>query len=84
MKSNPIYVVFWDQGEGKALTRGFTNRRLVADFLGIPYATMTNHFVREKRNYHRYDDKGVLVIKVNQIEKGLQRVGKKRGHNRNI
>jgi hypothetical protein len=80
-----FYVVFADQGNGKALTKGFTNRRVLADFLEISYNTLTNHFVRDKETYHVYEDKGVMVIKVAGMMKGRQRVrvyGP--GHNRNI
>ena len=72
-------------GNDKALTKGFTNRVTLAEFIGISHSTLTNHFVRDKKNYHYYKEKDVMVILVNGIVKGRQRVQRAPGgHNRNI
>jgi len=79
------YVVFSDQGNGSALTKGFTNRTVLAEYLDVSYNTLTNHFVRDKEDYHVYPEKGVTVIRVKGIIPGKQRVQRHTGeHNRNI
>lgn len=74
---NNFYVVFYDRGKGRALTKGFSNRRILAEFTGISYSTLTNHFIRNKEMYHFYADKEIMIILVNGIMKGRQRI--KRG-----
>ena len=67
------------------LSKHFTNRKLLADFIGISYNTLTDHFVRKGYVWYYYEEQDITVIKVNSIEKGRQRVHRKSdGHNRNI
>lgn len=71
--------------EFEGFSMGFANRQVLAEFTGINYNTLTDHFVRKGQTWHFYDDKGILVIKVNSFQKGRQRVhtgGRK--HDRNI
>jgi hypothetical protein len=80
-----FYIIFSDSGDDEGMAKGFSNRQILADFIGIPYGTLTNHFVRDKKCYHYYADKDITVIKVNGLEKGRQKVKRKsKGHNRNI
>lgn len=80
-----FYIIFDERPEGKGFCMAFTSMRGVSDFIKVPYDTLLHHFSREKLRWKYYDKPAVKVIRVDNIEKGPQRV--KRGiggHNRNI
>lgn len=71
--------------ENDGLSKHFANRKILSDYLGIPYGTLTNHFIRDGHVWHYYEDQDVLVVRVSGVEKGRQRVYRKGvGHDRNI
>ncbi len=79
------YLLFDKKPDGKGFVKAFTYRTQVSEFTDIPYGTLTNHFIREKRVWHYYEDKGIEIIHFPGIEKGRQRIQKHTGeHNRNI
>jgi hypothetical protein len=80
-----FFIIFDEQPSGQGYCKGFTSMRGVSGFTGIKYDTLVHHFTREKRRWHYYDEKGIKVIKVDDVERGRQRVHRKQsGHNRNI
>jgi len=80
-----FYIIFYDSGLGEGMAKGFPNRQVLSDFTGISYNTLTNHFVRQKKRYHIYEEKDLMVIKVSGMMKSRHRVNiKSKGHNRNI
>ena len=79
------YLLFDKKEDGQGYCKGFSNMRLVSEFTGISYSTLSNHFIRERRVWHYYKDKGIMVIHFHDVEKGKQRVQRGPGkHNRNI
>lgn len=81
------YLVFDQKPEGKGFVKAFSNRKILADFIGINYNTLTNHFVRNREVWHYYEKEGVMIIRFFDFERGRQRVKVQRqhkGHNRNI
>lgn len=79
------YLVFDKKPEGKGFVKAFNNRRVLADFIGISYHTLTHHFNRLGEVWHEYEEGDIMVIRFGDMERGLQRVHRKeKGHNRNI
>lgn len=79
------YLICDLKEDGGGFIKAFSNRRQVSEFTEISYSTLTNHFVRERRVWHRYADKGIMIINYPEVEKGKQRVHRKSiKHNRNI
>ena len=79
------YLVFDKKPENKGSVKAFNNRSVLADFVGISYNTLTDHFIRKRHIWHWYEEQGVFIIRFFDMEKGRQRVKRdKKGHNRNI
>lgn len=79
------YLVCDLKDNGGGFLKAFSNRRQVSEYTEISYSTLTNHFVRDRRVWHRYEEKGIMIINYPDPEKGRQRVHRKGvGHDRNI
>lgn len=79
------YIIFDEKPAGQGFCKGFTNMQGLAEFTGIKYNTLVNHFTRDRLRWHFYDEPGIKVIKVDSMEKGRQRVHTGvRKHDRNI
>lgn len=80
-----IFIIFDEKPAGQGFCKAWTSMKGLSEFTGIPYRTLVNHFTRDRRRWHYYTEQGIKVIKVDDVEKGRQRV-KKFGteHNRNI
>lgn len=81
-----IYIIFDEKPAGQGFCKGFTSMRGISDYTGIAYDTLVHHFTRERLRWHLYDEQGIKVIKVDNLEKGRQRLVKRYDgkHNRNI
>jgi hypothetical protein len=80
------YIAFYRKGDNGAFAKAFSNRKVLAEYIGISYHTLTHHFVREGHIYHEYEEKGITVLRFEGIEKGRQRLERydPDEHNRNI
>jgi hypothetical protein len=80
-----IYIIFDERPAGEGFSIGFTSMQGVSDFTNIKYDNLLYHFTRKHKRWHYFKNQGVKVIRVDSINKGPQRVYKRRmGHNRNI
>jgi len=80
-----LFIIFDEKEAGAGYCQGFTSMKGVSDFTKIPLGTLSNHFTRDRKRWHFYEDKGIKVIRVDSVMKGNQRVHKKGvAHDRNI
>jgi hypothetical protein len=80
-----IFIIFDEKPAGEGYCKGFTSLKGLAEYVDIPYNTLLNHFSRDKKRWRDYPDKGIRVIRVDDIEKGKQRVIRGNpGHNRKM
>ena len=79
------FIIFDEKPAGQGFCKGFTNMRGVSRFTGIKYDTLVDHFTRKRLRWYFYDEQGIKVIKVEDMEKGRQGVNTfGTEHNRNI
>jgi hypothetical protein len=66
------YLIFDQKPGGKGFVKAFSNRKLVSEFTGISYDTLTHHFSRNWEVWHYYEGPDIMVIHYEGMEKGRQ------------
>lgn len=78
MSKTDYYVLFVKSADGKGFSKVFSNRRLLADHLGMSYNTLTNWFVRQRKTWVEVES-GTYIIKAFDLERtrhSVKRVNK--------